>query len=105
MHIPYELVNKVVDGVDIIDLMQSHGVVIKSSPGDQATALCPFHPDKTPSLSISRKKKLYHCFGCGASGNTLTYIMRVEGISYFPDAVRRLAEIAGINLEEELHKI
>jgi len=105
MFIPEKLVNKVLDNIDLIILMRSRGVVIKSFSGDQALALCPWHDDSTPSLSISRKKKLYHCFGCGASGNIFTYIMKVENIDYFPDAVRRLAEIAGINLEEELRRI
>lgn len=105
MHIPTELIKWIEDRTDIVTLMRSHGVVVKSCSATQALALCPWHDDSTPSLSINRKKNLYYCFGCGAKGNLFTYIIKVEGISYFPDAVRRLAEIAGINLEKELNKI
>lgn len=68
--------------------------------GDRYRALCPFHSERTPSFYISPKRQIYHCFGCGATGNAITFLMRYESLS-FPEAVRRLAERAGIRVEFE----
>ena len=62
-------------------------------------ACCPFHNEKTPSYSIDRDKQLFHCFGCGASGNFVQLVMRLEGLDY-KDAVRQLAERANITIPE-----
>ncbi len=61
--------------------------------------LCPFHSEKTPSFTVSPDKQLYHCFGCGASGNAFSLIMQMENLS-FPEAVRSLARRAGISIPE-----
>lgn len=65
--------------------------------GDEATGLCPFHSEKTPSFTVSDSKAFYHCFGCGAHGSVIDWVMETEGLS-FPDAVRRLAADAGLAL-------
>ncbi len=61
--------------------------------------LCPFHKEKTPSFNVSAERGFYHCFGCQASGNVITFLQQVDGLS-FPEAVRELAERAGIAIEE-----
>jgi len=60
-------------------------------------ALCPFHSDLTPSFSIHPKKQFWHCFGCGASGDVISFVQKIEGIS-FSDAVSRLAIQVGVSL-------
>ena len=67
--------------------------------GRSFTGLCPFHSEKTPSFTVSREKQLFHCFGCGAGGDVLTFIMRIENLTFGP-ALRLLAERAGIQLPE-----
>lgn len=62
--------------------------------------LCPFHNEKTPSFSVSASKQMYHCFGCGVGGNVFTFIMEYENYT-FVEALRLLAERAGINLPEQ----
>ncbi len=62
--------------------------------------LCPFHDEKTPSFTVSAIRNTYHCFGCGAHGNAIKFIMEVGGRS-FPEAVRELAEESGVQVEED----
>ncbi|HEU4410969.1 MAG TPA: CHC2 zinc finger domain-containing protein, partial [Polyangiaceae bacterium] len=61
--------------------------------------LCPFHKEKTPSFHVTPERGMFHCFGCGEHGNAITFVMKVEGLT-FPEAVRRLAERAGVEVEE-----
>ena len=63
-------------------------------------ACCPFHHEKTPSFHVNRDKQMYHCFGCGVGGNVITFIMEYENFS-FPEALKMLAERAGVNLPEQ----
>ncbi len=67
--------------------------------GKTFIGLCPFHSEKTPSFTVSREKQLFHCFGCGAGGDVLTFIMRIENLTFGP-ALRFLAERANISLPE-----
>ena len=60
--------------------------------------LCPFHGEQTPSFSVTQEKQIFHCFGCGAGGNVITFLMDIENIS-FPDAVVKLGERIGIHIE------
>ena len=65
--------------------------------GREHLGLCPFHKEKTPSFTVNEEKGFYHCFGCGEHGSGIDFIMRIEGLS-FPEAVRRLAEEAGMEV-------
>jgi DNA primase len=80
---------------DIIDVMSSYIHVKKR--GKSFLALCPFHPDKNPSMSISQEKQVYHCFSCGASGNVFKFLENYEKIT-FAEAATKLAERAGIKI-------
>lgn len=82
---------------DIIDYVSKYTQLKKT--GRDYMGLCPFHNEKTPSFHVNREKQLFHCFGCGASGNLVQFVMRTENIAY-PDAVEILAERAGIALPE-----
>jgi len=65
--------------------------------GREHTGLCPFHNEKSPSFTVSNDKNFYHCFGCGAHGDVIGYLMQAEGVS-FPEAVERLAAEAGLEV-------
>jgi DNA primase len=67
--------------------------------GREHTGLCPFHNEKTPSFTVSEEKGFYHCFGCGAHGDAIGFVMRMEGLS-FPEAVERLAGEAGLQVPQ-----
>ncbi len=90
-------IEQVRDRTDIVELVSQY-VDLKTS-GRNRMGLCPFHAEKTPSFSVNAERQFYHCFGCGASGDVFSFLMTSEGLS-FPDAVRRLADRAGIDLEE-----
>ncbi|MBD2826817.1 CHC2 zinc finger domain-containing protein, partial [Xenorhabdus szentirmaii] len=64
--------------------------------GKDMTVLCPFHPEKTPSMVITPAKNLYHCFGCDAGGSVLDWVMKTEGLS-LRHAVERLRAVLGVN--------
>ena len=68
--------------------------------GRESTGLCPFHNEKTPSFTANDDKGFYHCFGCGAHGDIISFTMETEGLS-FPEAVEKLAEIAGLAVPQE----
>ena len=83
---------------DIVDVIGSY-VTLKKR-GNSYMACCPFHHEKTPSFHVNRDKQMYHCFGCGVGGNVITFIMEYENFS-FPEALKMLAERAGVNLPEQ----
>jgi len=68
--------------------------------GRRYSGLCPFHNEKTPSFSVNDEEGYYHCFGCGAGGDAITYLRETEGLD-FTEAVKRLAEMAGVPLPEQ----
>ncbi len=82
---------------DIVDVINSY--VRLQQKGGSYVGLCPFHNEKTPSFSVSADKQLYHCFGCGASGNIYTFIMEMDNLD-FVEALEKLAERANIHLEQ-----
>ena len=82
---------------DILDVISSY-VTLKRK-GASYFGLCPFHNEKTGSFSVSRSKQMYYCFGCGAGGNVISFIMQYENLT-FPEAVRFLAGRAGVTLPE-----
>ncbi|RDU67103.1 DNA primase [Helicobacter didelphidarum] len=86
------------DNVDIVDLI-NHYINVRKS-GANFMALCPFHDDKTPSMSISQQKGLYHCHACGASGNAIKFVMEYERLE-FQDALQKIANLFNITLEYE----
>lgn len=71
--------------------------------GNEFTGLCPFHNEKTPSFTINDAKEFYHCFGCGAHGDIISYTMHRQGLN-FTDAVKHLASLTGIILPEKVEK-
>lgn len=93
-----ETVREILSGTDIVEIISAH-LPLRLS-GKNYRALCPFHSEKTPSFTVSPDKQIYHCFGCGEGGNALTFLMKVERFS-FPEAVRHLADRAGIRLPEK----
>ncbi len=94
---PDELVTEVIQANDIVDIVSGY-VKLKRS-GSSFMGCCPFHREKTPSFHVSADKQLYHCFGCGAGGGVIQFIMNAEGLD-FPDALRYLADKSGIRLPE-----
>jgi DNA primase len=86
---------RVRESTDLVALASEH--LALKRVGQRYTGLCPFHPEKTPSFSINPEAGLYYCFGCGASGDAITFVREVEHLD-FVDAVERLASRAGIEL-------
>jgi DNA primase len=96
MNIPNEKLDEIAQASDIIEIVSSYIPVKKS--GRSFLAVCPFHADKNPSMSISQEKQVYHCFSCGASGNVFRFVQEYEKITFVEAAVK-LAERAGIDLQ------
>ena len=84
--------------IDIVDFISQYVDLAKR--GANYVGLCPFHREKTPSFVVSPEKKIFHCFGCGASGDVIGFLMRYEGYT-FKEALRMLAEKAGIRHTEK----
>lgn len=97
MYYPEELIEEVRSKNDIVEVISSYVKLQKK--GSNHWGLCPFHSEKSPSFSVHAGKQMYHCFGCGESGNVYTFIMKYENYS-FPEAVKMLAERAGVQLPE-----
>lgn len=97
MYYSEELVEEIRMKNDIVSVVS--GYVKLQKKGSNHWGCCPFHNEKTPSFSVSEPKQMYHCFGCGVSGNVYTFVMKYENYT-FPEAVRMLAERAGVKLPE-----
>lgn len=95
--IPQHFIDEVLNRIDIIDIIQPR-VSLKRS-GQNYHGLCPFHHEKTPSFTASATKQFYHCFGCKASGNALSFLMKYDRLS-FMEAVEILASKVGMPLPE-----
>ena len=93
-----ETIQRVSDANDIVDLIGSYFPLKRA--GTSFRALCPFHREKSPSFHVNPARQNYHCFGCGAGGGVLRFVMEYEHLD-FPAAVRRLAQRAGIPILEE----
>src|SRR6266540_1100095 len=96
--IPQETIDRVLESTDIVDLIGSF-IALKKL-GQNFQGLCPFHDDKSPSLSVSPDKKIFRCFGCGTSGNAITFLRKHKNLP-FPEAVRMLADKAKIPFETD----
>ncbi|MBE0482430.1 MAG: DNA primase [Bacterioplanes sp.] len=96
--IPQSFIDDLLARVDVIDVVDSR-VKLKKT-GKNYSACCPFHNENTPSFTVSPSKQFYYCFGCGASGSALKFVMEFDGLS-FPDAVEKLASQAGLDVPRE----
>lgn len=76
-----DMIAQICDENDIIDYVSRY-VQLKKS-GRDYSGLCPFHHEKTPSFHVSQEKQLFHCFGCGASGNLVQFVMRTENLDFY----------------------
>ena len=95
MFYPEEIVEEVRSRNDIVDVIS--GYVKLQKKGANYFGLCPFHSEKSPSFSVSPGKQMYYCFGCGAGGNVITFLMEYENFT-FPEAMKELADRAGVEL-------
>ncbi|HAN09899.1 MAG TPA: DNA primase [Clostridiales bacterium] len=97
MFYPDEVIEEVRRSNDVADIVGEYVRLIQK--GNSYSGLCPFHNEKTPSFYVNRDKQIYHCFGCGAGGNVVSFIMQIENLS-FVEAIKYLAEKANIKLPE-----
>jgi DNA primase len=95
--LPDHIKSEIRERLDMVQLVGEYVSLVKR--GSNHVGLCPFHTEKTPSFNVSAVHKFYHCFGCDESGDAFSFLMKVEGLS-FPQAVRVLAERAGVELPE-----
>ena len=101
MFISEEFKQELKSRTDIVDVISSY-VHLKRA-GRNMQGLCPFHNEDTPSFSVSPEKNMFHCFGCKASGDVITFIMRIENIEYL-EAIRLFAQRAGLEIPENSAK-
>jgi DNA primase len=86
------------NNLDVVDILSQYLQLKKS--GANFKACCPFHGEKTPSFVVSPAKQIYHCFGCGAGGDSIKFVMEYEKLSY-PEAIEKLASMVNFSLEYE----
>ncbi len=96
--IPQAFINDLLDRVDIVEVIDRRVKLRKT--GRNYVARCPFHDEKTPSFSVNGEKQFYYCFGCGASGNAVGFVMDFDRVD-FPQAVENLASLAGLEVPRE----
>lgn len=97
--IPEATVEQVLASTDIVEVVGRY-VKLKRA-GTNFVGLCPFHNEKTPSFNVSSSRNSYHCFGCGAGGTAIGFLIDHDGMT-FVEAVKKLADAAGIRIEEEV---
>ncbi len=95
--IPESFKQDLLNRVDIVEVIERYVQLRKG--GANLLACCPFHSEKSPSFTVSPSKQFYHCFGCGAHGNAISFLMEYQGLGYV-DAVKALAESAGMKLPD-----
>lgn len=96
--IPAHFIDELLNRIDIVDLINSR-VPLKKA-GKDYQACCPFHNEKTPSFTVSREKQFYHCFGCGAHGTAIGFLMEYDNLGFI-DSVEELASKAGMEVPRE----
>ncbi|MCK5581933.1 MAG: DNA primase [Candidatus Omnitrophica bacterium] len=96
--IPQDVINQVLERSDIVEVVSSY-IPLKNA-GRNFKAPCPFHHEKTPSFVVSPDKQIYHCFGCDAGGNVISFVMQQEHME-FPEAVRMLAQKVSVTIPEQ----
>ncbi|MFW7522667.1 DNA primase [Vibrio ostreicida] len=97
-HIPRTFIDDLLARLDVVDIIDAR-VKLKKK-GKNYSACCPFHNEKTPSFSVSQEKQFYHCFGCGAHGNAIDFMMEYERLE-FPEAIEELASHLGLDVPRE----
>lgn len=98
--IPQTFIDDVLDRIDIVEVVGSRLDLRKS--GKNHSACCPFHDEKTPSFTVSQEKQFYYCFGCGAGGNAIGFVIDFDHTS-FPEAVETLAKHVGLEVPREVN--
>ena len=96
--IPRTFIDDILTKTNIVDLINSR-IKLKKA-GRDYQACCPFHHEKTPSFTVSDKKQFYHCFGCGAHGNAISFLMEYDKLE-FVEAVEELAGFLGLEIPYE----
>src|SRR6056300_1100865 len=96
--IPQRFIDDLLDRVDIVDVIDRRVKLRKT--GKNYSACCPFHDEKTPSFSVNPEKQFFYCFGCGAGGNALGFLMDFERLE-FPQAIESLAQTVGMEVPRE----
>jgi len=96
--IPQDFIDDLIDRIDIVEVIGTR-VQLKKA-GREYKAPCPFHNEKTPSFTVSPQKGFYHCFGCGAHGTALGFLLEFDRLE-FPEAVEELAHIAGLTVPRD----
>lgn len=97
MRYPEHVIEEIRERSDIVSIISEYTTLNKK--GTSYVGLCPFHNEKTPSFSVSEDKQLYYCFGCGAGGNVITFLMQKENMSFI-EVIKYLAERENIKLDE-----
>ena len=97
--IPESFINELLNRVDVVDIIDKR-VPLKKA-GANFVACCPFHQEKTPSFSVSPSKQFYHCFGCGAHGSAIGFLIDHDGLNFI-DAVNELAKVAGLTVPNQI---
>ncbi len=98
MAIPDSFLDDLNSRLNIVDVVSAYVPLTKR--GGNYWGLCPFHHEKTPSFSVNESRQIFHCFGCGKGGGPARFLMEMESLS-FPDAVRKLADQAGLPMPED----
>ena len=93
--IPPQFIDELLSRVDIVDIIDAR-VPLKKA-GKNLHACCPFHNEKTPSFTVSPDKQFYHCFGCGAHGTAIGFLMEYDQLS-FPESIQELADTVGMQV-------
>ena len=96
MKIPQTKIDEIATSIDIVDVISQYTTLKKA--GKNFMGRCPFHQERTPSFSVSQEKGVYHCFGCGKSGNVFNFVMDIDNVTFY-EAVRILAQKANVELE------
>lgn len=99
--IPSQFITDLMNRVDIVEVIDQR-VPLKKA-GKEHKACCPFHSEKTPSFTVNAAKQFYHCFGCGANGNAISFLMEYDHLT-FPETIATLANMAGVEVPQEAHK-
>lgn len=95
-HIPREFIQQLLSRIDIVELIDGR-IPLRKKSGTNFFACCPFHTEKSASFSVSQNKQFYHCFGCGAHGNAIDFVMNFDHLS-FPESIESLAKQVGLEV-------